>query len=264
MSKKRVHELGKQLKEQGIELSNTELVDKLHALGYTDVKSHSSSLEDDQAATAYEKIVGEKKPKPAPAKPSGPGFVVRKKAHTDVPAQPAPAHAPLHAHAPANGVEYEEPSPAFDAAPEPAAAPAAPVAPQAAPLAAEVAQPAPEATAPAATDAQAHAPQPQPAAQQPSAPAPAHAPPAPARPAMPHAPAMAAAPAQPRVDPRTVRPTSTQAVVISRPTTPVRRVTPPSAGRHFPAAPGPRALGEVRELKVVPGMLGREREFIDV
>src|SRR6266496_4111876 len=114
MSKKRVHELGKQLKEQGIELSNTELVDKLHALGYTDVKSHSSSLEDDQAATAYEKIVGEKKPKPAPA--------------------------------PANGVEYEEPSPAFDAAPEPAAAPAAPVAPQAAPLAAEVAQPAPEAT----------------------------------------------------------------------------------------------------------------------
>jgi translation initiation factor IF-2 len=29
-------------------------------------------------------------------------------------------------------------------------------------------------------------------------------------------------------------------------------------------APGPRALGEVRELKVVPGSLGREREFIDV
>ena len=63
MSKKRVHELGKQLKEQGIELSNNELVDKLHALGYTDVKSHSSSLEDDQAATAYEKIMAERKPK---------------------------------------------------------------------------------------------------------------------------------------------------------------------------------------------------------
>ena len=31
MSKKRVHELAKQLKEQGIELSNQELVDKLHA-----------------------------------------------------------------------------------------------------------------------------------------------------------------------------------------------------------------------------------------
>jgi len=61
MSKKRVHELGKQLKEHGIELSNQELVDKLHALGY-DVKSHSSSLEDDQAAAAYEKILGERKP----------------------------------------------------------------------------------------------------------------------------------------------------------------------------------------------------------
>ena len=46
---------------------------------------------------------------------------------------------------------------------------------------------------------------------------------------------------------------------------PVRRVTPPSTSRQqFPAAPGPRALGEVRELKVVPGSLGREREFIDV
>jgi translation initiation factor IF-2 len=54
-------------------------------------------------------------------------------------------------------------------------------------------------------------------------------------------------------------------VVISRPTVPVRRVTPPTQARSaYPAAPGPRALGEVRELKVVPGSLGREREFIDV
>jgi translation initiation factor IF-2 len=54
-------------------------------------------------------------------------------------------------------------------------------------------------------------------------------------------------------------------VVISRPTVPVRRVTPPTQSRSaYPVAPGPRALGEVRELKVVPGSLGREREFIDV
>ncbi|HET9554871.1 MAG TPA: translation initiation factor IF-2, partial [Anaeromyxobacteraceae bacterium] len=73
------------------------------------------------------------------------------------------------------------------------------------------------------------------------------------------------APAAPPVDPRTQRPTSTQAVVISRPLIPVRRVTPPTgASSRFPVAPGPRALGEVRELKVVPGSLGREREFIDV
>ena len=76
---------------------------------------------------------------------------------------------------------------------------------------------------------------------------------------------MATAPHAPPVDPRTLRPTSTQAVVISRPTVPVRRVTPPSSSRQsFPVAPGPRALGAVREFKVVPGMLGREREFIDV
>src|SRR5512138_3482766 len=92
MSKKRVHELGKQLKEHGIELSNQELVEKLHALGY-DVKSHSSSLEDDQAQTAFERIIGEKKPKPAPVRPSGPGFVVRKRAHTEPPIAAAPAHA---------------------------------------------------------------------------------------------------------------------------------------------------------------------------
>ena len=89
MSKKRVHELAKQLKEQGIELSNTELVDKLHALGY-DVKSHSSSLEDDQATAAFDKILAERKPKPAPAKPSGPGFVVRKRVHEPAPPAPPP------------------------------------------------------------------------------------------------------------------------------------------------------------------------------
>src|SRR6266498_1366347 len=98
MSKKRVHELAKQLKEQGIELSNQELVEKLHAIGY-DVKSHSSSLEDDQAQSAFEKIVGEKKPKPAPVRTAGPGFVVRKRAHTE----PAPVAAPA--------VTYAEPEP---------------------------------------------------------------------------------------------------------------------------------------------------------
>jgi translation initiation factor IF-2 len=232
MSKKRVHELGKQLKEQGIELSNTELVEKLHALGY-DVKSHSSSLEDDQAQAAFEKIVGERRPRPPAPKPAGPGFVVRKRAH----AEPAPAAAaPVHA---------EEP-----AAPPPLAAELPPVEEQPA-AAAEVA----------------------PAAERPAAEGPPEAappPPAPPRPApgQPAAMPMAAAPAQPAAPPRdtrTLRPTATQAVVISRPTVPVRRVTPPSTSRtSIPLAPGRRALGEVRELKVVPGMLGREREFIDV
>src|SRR6266568_3850828 len=281
MSKKRVHELGKQLKEQGIELSNSELVDKLHALGYTDVKSHSSSLEDDQAATALEKILGERKPKAAPVKASGPGFVVRKRAHVEPP--PAPIV-----------VQAAPPPPAFEPAPEPEwtepPAPVEPQPPQEAPLAASAEQPqatgaSPEPAAPASAPS---SPQPSPIPMQapaapgttlpnvtPAHPRPAGAPSAPmpmaatthasAASHAPHAPHASHAPHAPHVDPRTLRPTSTQAVVISRPTVPVRRVTPPSGARSsFPAAPGPRALGEVRELKVVPGMLGREREFIDV
>jgi translation initiation factor IF-2 len=217
MSKKRVHELGKQLKEHGIELSNQELVEKLHALGY-DVKSHSSSLEDDQAQAAVEKILAERRPKPAAARHAGPGFVVRKRAH----AEPAPAPAATPA-APALVAPAAEVPPPVEAAEAPAEAAAQPPAAEAGP--------APPLAAP------------------PPAAEPGHA-------AMP----MAAAPAAPPA-----RPTSTQAVVVSRPTVPVRRVTPPTVSRtSFPVAPGPRALGEVRELKVVPGMLGRDREFIDV
>ncbi len=230
MSKKRVHELGKQLKEQGIELSNQELVEKLHQLGY-DVRSHSSSLEDDQAQAAFEKIVGEKKPKPAPVRPVGPGFVVRKRVHTDV----------MHAGAAeAQALVEQEAAAVHEISLQPAGAPAAP--------APEGAQAAPSASA----------------AERPAAPPPpAGASPAPTP--MPMAAAPHAPPARSGPDARALRPTSTQAVVISRPTVPIRRVTPPTQSRSsFPAAPGPRALGEVRELKVVPGSLGREREFIDV
>ncbi|HET9599225.1 MAG TPA: translation initiation factor IF-2 N-terminal domain-containing protein, partial [Anaeromyxobacteraceae bacterium] len=147
MSKKRVHELGKQLKEHGIELSNNELVDKLHALGYTDVKSHSSSLEDDQAATAYEKILAERKPKAAPPRPTGPGFVVRKRAHTE-PVAAAPPPAPVYAAPPPEPEPAAaELSPAVEEAPalEPAAAPSPVAAP---PLAASDTQPAPAGQAP--------------------------------------------------------------------------------------------------------------------
>ncbi|HVI94256.1 MAG TPA: translation initiation factor IF-2 [Anaeromyxobacter sp.] len=287
MSKKRVHELGKQLKEQGIELSNQELVEKLHALGY-DVKSHSSSLEDDQAQSAYEKIVGERKPKPAPARPSGPGFVVRKRAHVEPPTviAPAPPPPPVEMEPSAEELAAEPTETAAEpqlvepvAAPEPAApavaaqAPASPgdggaATPPAPPPPASA--PAPAAATPSVPQ---HGAQPRPPTSAPHAPAPPRAPHAPsATPHAPHAPMAAAAhgaspaqPPKPAVDPRTLRPTSTQAVVISRPTVPVRRVTPPTTSRsQYPVAPGPRALGEVRELKVVPGSLGREREFIDV
>jgi translation initiation factor IF-2 len=248
MSKKRVHELGKALKEQGIELSNQELVEKLHALGY-DVKSHSSSLEDDQAQSALERILAERKPKPVVARSAGPGFVVRKKAHVE----PAPTPAPV-APAPPVAVEEEPVAELPEAAPE--AVEAEPAAPGIA------AEPVPqEVPAQAAATAQPAPPAPQ---VKPPAPPPA----APAPQVKPHAPVAAAPPAAAHhrhPEAATLRPTSTQAVVISRPTVPVRRVTPPTTSRsQFPVAPGPRALGEVRELKVVPGSLGREREFIDV
>jgi translation initiation factor IF-2 len=250
MSKKRVHELGKALKEHGIELSNQELVEKLHALGY-DVKSHSSSLEDDQAQAALERILSEKKPKPAAPRAPGPGFVVRKRAHVE----PVPAPAP----APPSVQAVPTPVPALE--PEMAAEEAQPaLEPETAP----VAQPAMPEEAPAQVAAQAQPPPP--AAERPA--------PAPAAPAPHKAPAPMPMAASPRATPAAhrpaegqapLRPTSTQAVVISRPSVPVRRVTPPTTSRsQFPVAPGPRALGEVRELKVVPGSLGREREFIDV
>ena len=62
-----------------------------------------------------------------------------------------------------------------------------------------------------------------------------------------------------------MRPTATQAVVISRPLIQVRRVTPSStAHKNIPMAPGRKAIGEVREFKVVPDHLGRGRELVDV
>jgi translation initiation factor IF-2 len=284
MSKKRVHELGKQLKEHGIELSNSELVEKLHALGY-DVKSHSSSLEDDQAQAAYEKILNERKPKPAPPKPAGPGFVVRKRAHPEVmapPAAPEPPPPPPPAPEPELPEELpaaaaEEAPPVEIPAPPPPPEPLRPAASAEAPAAGEAAPPQPPPAAPPAPAAQPSPPAPPPPAAAPRAPVapprPGGVPPRgpPGSPTGPHVPlaaqraAQAAAQAAGAGDPRAQRPTSTQAVVISRPLVPVRRVTPPTGSRqNFPAAPGPRALGEVKEFKVVPGMLGRDRELIDV
>src|SRR5947208_2613772 len=73
MSKKRVYELAKDLG-----LSNKEMVDWLKAHDY-DVKSHSSSLEDDQARAVAEKFHAEKAPKAPPPKPAGSGLVLRRK-----------------------------------------------------------------------------------------------------------------------------------------------------------------------------------------
>jgi translation initiation factor IF-2 len=416
MSKKRVHEIAKELKGHGIELDNKEVVTELSALGY-DVKSHSSSLDDDQATAAVQKILEKRKPKQAAPPVTAKGFVVRRKVGApsgtssdgqdgqqapEAPAaaqQPeaAPAEAPAAAQseeapaeAPRAAAQHEE-APAAQAprAAQPEAAPAteaprAAAQPEAAPTteaprAAAQPEAAPAAEAPGAA-------QPTPAAEAPKAAAQPEAPAAPqaaqthaapqqrfptqersplpstpprnpvpptvrtqatvisrpppggmsgrpggqggrpggpgghggrpggpggqggrpggpgghggrpggpgsyggrpggpgsgpVRPTSPSGTA-AQASAQPGQnvtmvggvphastgqDQRQLRPTATQAVVISRPLIQVRRVTP-TAGqqKQYPMAPGKKAIGEVREFKVVPDHAGRGRELVDV
>ncbi len=251
MSKKRVHEIAKELKAQGIELDNKEVVNELVALGY-DVKSHSSSLEDDQATAAILRIVSQRRPKAAAAPVAAKGFVVRRK----VGGAPAPAPEPQLEHG--DGKEVE-PAPmdavarvAVEQRVEVVAAPESAAHPE--PTPSERAQPAPLAVPLEATPPLRFVAPPPPTVSPPRPPA---VPGAPARPP-------AASPPQPR-EHKLQRPTATQAVVISRPLVQVRRVTPAStAHKSIPLAPGKKAIGEVREFKVVPDHLGRGRELVDV
>src|ERR1700704_5759399 len=113
MAKKRVYELAKDLG-----LSNKEMVDWLKSHEY-DVKSHSSSLEDDQALAVTERFRGERSPKAAAPKASASGVVLRrKKADTLGPdGQPVGEH---HESAPPPPVAAQPP-PVVEAprAPEP-------------------------------------------------------------------------------------------------------------------------------------------------
>jgi translation initiation factor IF-2 len=124
MAKKRVHEVAKELG-----LTNNELVEKLKAWQY-DVKSHSSTLEEDQVTTIRERVVGERKPVAAPKPPSTGVVIRRSKAlhqtlgglHEAAPAAPAaeppapPEPAPIHEEPPAvesiPPVAAEAPAPA--------------------------------------------------------------------------------------------------------------------------------------------------------
>nr|P55875.1 RecName: Full=Translation initiation factor IF-2 [Stigmatella aurantiaca]CAA61162.1 initiation factor 2 (IF2) [Stigmatella aurantiaca] len=412
MSKKRVHEIAKELKGHGIELDNKEVVTELAGLGY-DVKSHSSSLDDDQATAAVQKILDKRKPKQAAAPVTAKGFVVRRKVGpptgsgvydaSQEPSQAAsdvssPPSEPVHE---ASGAEAA----ASERVPE-AAAVQEPVAEAPRAAASEPAAEAPKATAPVAPEPTVEAPKaaapvaPEPTVEAPKTEAPvaaapiAEAPTPPARTEVPvtsgrrAASCRGAAPlpcsgkdplalnsspqssaafcpdarnpgdcdfpstsgrwhawpsrgssgrfahgagrpsgwtfarwtsGRPRAasrrtavqrpsgragagashglqrrkgfgagaqasgqpqnvtmvggiphaptapDARALRPTATQAVVISRPLIQVRRVTPTtSSAKQYPMAPGKKAIGEVREFKVVPDHAGRGRELVDV
>jgi len=184
MAKKRVYELAKDLG-----LSNKEMVDWLRAHEY-DVKSHSSSLEDDQALAVVEKFKGEKGPKVEAPKSSGSGVVLRrKKADTAAEHEHAAALAAQQAavavEPPARSVEVRKaepppaPVPERKAEPQPAAAevlpPAIPAPRTPPPVPPPVAAEKPVAVAVARAEPQPAAPQPEPkpaVAQQPAAVAP--------------------------------------------------------------------------------------------
>mgnify|MGYP001573315275 CR=1 FL=1 len=311
MSKKRVHEIAKELKEKhGIEFDNKQVVTELVSLGY-DVKSHSSSLEDDQAIAAVQKIVEKRKPKAAPAPVAPKGFVVRRKvgestlstqvaagAKVDLPHTPAPVAAHVEAE-PVVDLPADTHTAVAQAVPVanmPAATEHAPVEPVAAPVVAPPEVPvtpvveAPVQAASAVPPPRSSAPRARASAPRPGVVtvAPAAAPPPLAVPPMvrtaqsigarPSAPSRVGVTMRPSVGSpagatatgpatsapvRTV-PTATQAVVVSRPLIPIKRVTPnqPSAGR-YPMAPGKKAIGVVREFKVVPGGTAGAKDFGD-
>ncbi|MCE9666291.1 translation initiation factor IF-2 [Myxococcus stipitatus] len=206
MSKKRVHEIAKELKGHGIELDNKEVVNELSALGY-DVKSHSSSLDDDQATAAVQKILDKRKPKQAAPPVTAKGFVVRRK--VGPPSGGASSEAGQESMS-ADQVEAAAPEQAPVEPPQAAAAEAPPSAPppvEAAPRAPEpppVAEPPAAVEAPVAVTAPVAPPSPQPAAEAPKAPVEpqpqvaAEAPKAPVEPQRPATPVPPAAAAQPR------------------------------------------------------------------
>ena len=278
MSKKRVHEIAKELKGHGIDLDNKEVVTELLSFGY-DVKSHSSSLEDDQANEAVRKIVDKRKPKAAPAPVAPKGFMVRRKMGPDTsvaatiapPAEPAfvATQAPASDFAPPVAAVAEVP--VTDSVPIAAEAPSVAAAP-----AALDAVPAARASAPRIPAARASAPRaPGVIATSAAVGITMAPPPAAVPPMVRHSVTMGPRASAPRPGGTVVttrppalpnqRPTATQAVVISRPLIQVKRVTPSStAHKSFPMAPGRKAIGEVKEFKVVSDHLGRGRELVDV
>jgi translation initiation factor IF-2 len=246
MSKKRVHEIARELKDHGVELDNKEVVTELVSLGY-DVKSHSSSLEDDQATAAVQKILEKRKPKQATPPVAAKGFVVRRRAAGAPSQQPsAPEQSEAFEAEPSAHAEpmVEAPTAPIEVAPAPEAPPPAvasqPPAVAAQPPAAEPAAPVEPPVTAEAPRAPVEAPQ---AAAEPS-PAPV-APPPVAEPVV-ETPRAAEAPVVAAPPPSSVQET------VHLPTSP--RPAVPSAGRPQPSSGAPRG-----HSTGAPGMAGSGR-----
>ena len=264
MAKKRVHELAKELKVHGIEMDNKELVSTLHSLGY-DVKSHSSSLEDDQATSAVEKIVAKLKPKapPAPVKAGDSWSVGRstRPRHPWLLRPPSLSSSPRsrkrtrRARRPKR-LRLRPPSP------RPSRPSLRSEVPAVAASATPAVTPPPAASCPTRRQRRRTPPG------GPRWRAPVEMKPSVVRPPSEMGQVQARGPMggmQVMTNDPNRRPTATQAVVITRPLIPIKRVTPSSsAHKNIPLAPGPKAIGEVKEFKVVSDALGRGRDFIDV
>jgi translation initiation factor IF-2 len=194
MTKIRVYELAKEL---GME--NKELLDLLHREKLAEVKSHSSTLED-EAATLIRQAVAEQRKAAAKAKPAAPV-----KPAAEKPAAPAKVHAE---------------KPAAEKAHAPAKAHAEkPVAEKAhAPAKAHAEKPAAEKPAAEKAHAPAKAHAEKPAAEKAHAPAKAHA-------EKPAAPAKAPAPAKPVVE----KPVAIEAKSVTPPPAVVEKAVPPPA-----------------------------------
>ncbi|MCY1035860.1 translation initiation factor IF-2 [Corallococcus sp. BB11-1] len=223
MSKKRVHEIAKELKSHGIELDNKEVVTELAGLGY-DVKSHSSSLDDDQATAAVQKILDKRKPKQAAAPVAAKGFVVRRRVGPPAGASNTEAQ---DSYAQSNDQGYDNPDTSYEQSasseqPEAYQAPAVETAPDAVEQAPQ-ANVAPE--APAVTAA---------------SPETAATPAAPEAPSAPETPATPSVSATPPVTPPSTPPT---AAVVETPRAaaptqaPATPRTPAQESTHLPNPP---------------------------
>jgi translation initiation factor IF-2 len=286
MAKKRVYELAKELG-----MSNPDMVAWLKTHEY-DVKSHSSSLEDDQAQAVIEKFRGEKAPKAVAPKPASSGVVLRRKRadtaaeaeHEHVVQEAPPPPPPPEVHPPKLVAEepkpvvaakVEQPAPVAEVRPEPVPEPPPPPVAEHKPAPPEQPKPVELAAVPQIPRATEPPRMPHPqtsnvpagvtkVAARPAPPPPPRAPvrAPPPKPTGPIVQGPGGVQSVQVTENIAARPSATRAVVLSRPLIPIAR----PAQRPPPGGPGfrPRPVGEVRELAVVSGGPGRGREFIDV
>jgi translation initiation factor IF-2 len=277
MGKKRIFELAKELGYQ-----NRDMIDKLQKLGF-DVKSHSSSVDEDDVRTALSKAEEDRKARTderrvsrtvirrrskdgdqqvvrrAAATEGQTRTVVRRRAAAPAEAPPtdeaAPAEAPPAAEAPA-AETAPPPAPATEAAPPPDAE--APPTPEAPPVAGAEAKASPKTETAAEAAPEPAAPEPPPVAAEAASPAEAAEPPAEA------APPPAAAAAETPAEPGSAR--AETAAPAAEAGADAGAEAPATAAEATPSAAAPDGAADDEEARAAraarPDRRGRE-EYVD-